>query len=375
MGSRQTGPDAWKCHARVQRRTRPRGAAVSVESITLGCRLNFAESQTIARSASADEDWIVVNSCAVTNEAVRQTRQAIRRAHRQRPDAKILVTGCAAELDSTGFQMMPEVSRVVGNTRKLNALAANDVMTPVPAGLMHKVKSFVAVQTGCDHRCTFCSIWQARGPSRSLPFDAIRDAVAREIDRGAKEIVLTGVDITDYDDGLGRLCERLLAAEPRLDRLRLSSLDGVEIDEALFELIAGEPRLLPHFHLSLQAGDDMILKRMKRRHSRADAVRTVERIRAARSDSTIGADLIAGFPTETEEMLLNSVKLLEDCDVIAAHIFPFSPRPNTPAARMPQLPREVVKARSARLRKVAAVRRRHWLDSLVGTTERVLIEN
>ena len=348
---------------------------MSVETITLGCRLNFAESETIARSAPSDEDWIIVNSCAVTNEAVRQTRQAIRRAHRQRPSAKILVTGCAAELEPQTFSAMAGVSRVTGNTNKLSSLAANGVMPPVPSGFMGHVRSFVAIQTGCDHRCTFCSIWQARGPSASLPFEQIRDAVAREIDRGAQEIVLTGVDITDYQGALGRLCQRLLAAEPRLDRLRLSSLDSIEIDGALFELIAGEPRLLPHFHLSLQAGDDMILKRMKRRHSRADAVRTVERIRAARSDSTIGADLIAGFPTETEEMLLNSVKLLEDCDVIAAHIFPFSPRPNTPAARMPQLPREVVKARSARLRKVAAVRRRHWLDSLVGTTERVLIEN
>ena len=245
---------------------------------------------------------------------------------------------------------------------------------PVPTGLLHRVKSFVAVQTGCDHRCTFCSIWQARGPSRSLPFDAIRDAVAREIDRGAKEIVLTGVDVTDYAGGLGLLCQRLLAAEPRLKRLRLSSLDSIEIDDALFELIAGEPRLMPHFHLSLQAGDDMILKRMKRRHSRADAVRTVERIKAVRADATIGADLIAGFPTETEDMALNSLKLLDDCDIIAAHIFPFSPRPDTPAARMPQLPREVVKARAARLREAAAHRRARWLGSLVGSRQRVLVE-
>ena len=347
---------------------------MSVETITLGCRLNFAESETIARLAPADEDWIVVNSCAVTNEAVRQTRQAIRHAHRRRPDAQILVTGCAAELDPQPFQALPGVSRVVGNTHKLNAFAANDVMTPVPAGLLHKVKSFVAVQTGCDHRCTFCSIWQARGPSRSLPFEAIRDAVARELDRGAKEIVLTGVDITDYDGGLGPLCQRLLAAEPRLLRLRLSSLDSIEIDDALFELIAGEPRLMPHFHLSLQAGDDLILKRMKRRHSRAEAVRTVERIKTLRPDATIGADLIAGFPTETEDMALNSLKLLEDCDIISAHIFPFSPRPDTPAARIPQLPRDVVKARAARLRQAAAERRSRWLDSLAGTTQPVLIE-
>ena len=347
---------------------------MSVQTVTLGCRLNFAEADTIARTAPAEEDWIVVNSCAVTNEAVRQTRQAIRHWHRKRPDAQILVTGCAAELEPGMFQALAGVSRVVGNAGKLNAFAANDVMPPVPAGLMHKVKSFVAVQTGCDHRCTFCSIWQARGPSRSLPCEAIRDAVAREIDRGAKEIVLTGVDITDYEGGLGSLCQRLLAAEPHLKRLRLSSLDSIEIDDALFELIAGEPRLMPHFHLSLQAGDDLILKRMSRRHSRADALRTVERIKAARPDATIGADIIAGFPTETEEMALNSLKLLDDCHIIAAHIFPFSPRPNTPAARMPQLPREVVKARAARLREAAAERRVRWLDTLVGTTQQVLIE-
>ena len=346
---------------------------MSVETITLGCRLNFAESETIARTAPADEDWVVVNSCAVTNEAVRQTRQAIRRAHRERPSARILVTGCAAELDAGAFEAIPEVSRVVGNANKLNSLAANDVMAP--AGFHGHVRSFVAVQTGCDHRCTFCSIWRARGPSQSLPFELIRDAVAREIDRGAKEIVLTGVDVTDYVGGLGRLCQRLFAAEPRLQRLRLSSLDGVEIDEPLFELIAGEPKLLPHFHLSLQAGDDLILKRMKRRHSRADAVHTVERIKKARPDATIGADLIAGFPTESEEMALNSLKLIEDCGVVAAHVFPFSPRPNTPAARMPQLPREVVKARAARLRKAAAERRAQWLDSLVGTVQPVLVEN
>jgi threonylcarbamoyladenosine tRNA methylthiotransferase MtaB len=346
---------------------------MSVETITLGCRLNFAETETIARTAPPGEDWIVVNSCAVTNEAVRQTRQAIRRAHRRRPSAKILVTGCAAELDHSSFAKMPEVSRVVGNASKLNALAANDVMAP--AGFQGHVRSFVGVQTGCDHRCTFCAIWQARGPSWSLPFELIRDAIAREIDRGAKEIVLTGVDITDYDGGIGSLCQRLLAAEPRLTRLRLSSLDGIEMDEALFELIAGEPRLLPHFHLSLQAGDDLILKRMKRRHSRADAVRTVERIKTARPGATIGADLIAGFPTETEEMALGSLKLLDDCDIVAAHIFPFSPRPNTPASRMPQLPPDVVKARAARLRHAAAERRERWLESLVGTKQRVLVEN
>jgi threonylcarbamoyladenosine tRNA methylthiotransferase MtaB len=347
---------------------------VSVETLTLGCRLNFAESETISRTAAAGEDWVVVNSCAVTNEAVRQTRQVIRRVHRERPLARILVTGCASELEPDSFAGMPGVSKVVRNTNKLKALAANDVMPPVPSGFLGHVRSFVAIQTGCDHRCTFCSIWQARGPSRSLPFDAIRQSVARELDRGAKEIVLTGVDITDYEFGLGTLCQKLLAAEPRLARLRLSSLDSFEIDPALFE-IAGDSRLMPHFHLSLQAGDDLILKRMKRRHSRADAVRTVERIKQVRPDATIGADIIAGFPTETEQMALNSLQLLEDCDVVSAHIFPFSPRPNTPAARMPQLAREVVKGRAARLREVAAARRERWLDAQVGLKLRVLIEN
>src|SRR5690348_11458192 len=372
LGARPADPHARRRDPRLLGRARPGRASMSVETITLGCRLSFAESETIARTAPASEDWVVVNSCAVTNEAVRQTRQAIRRAHRQRPTTKILVTGCAAELDPSTFESMPGVRRVVGNANKLNSLGANDVMAA--SGFQGHVRSFVAVQTGCDHRCTFCSIWQARGPSRSLPFALIRDAVAREIDRGAREIVLTGVDITDYDGGLGSLCQRLLAAEPGLQRLRLSSLDSIEIDAALFELIAGERRLLPHFHLSLHAGDDMILKRMKRRHSRSDAVRVVERIKSARPDATIGADLIAGFPTETEEMAFNSLKLLDDCAIVAAHIFPFSPRPNTPASRMPQLYREVVKARAARLREAAANRRSRWLESLVSSTQRVLVE-
>jgi threonylcarbamoyladenosine tRNA methylthiotransferase MtaB len=349
---------------------------VSVETITLGCRLNFAESETIRRLASADEDWVVVNSCAVTNEAVRQTRQAIRRTKRNRPDARILVTGCAAELEPKAFSGMAEVDRVVGNHNKIASLGADP--NTVPAGFLGHVRSFVAVQTGCDHRCTFCSIWQARGPSRSLPFEALRDAVERELQRGAKEIVLTGVDITSYDhEGmrLGELCQHLLAAISALTRLRLSSLDSIEIDDALFELIAGDPRLMPHFHLSLQAGDDMILKRMKRRHSRAQAVSTIERIKRARADATIGADLIAGFPTETEDMALNSLKLLDDCDIVAAHVFPFSPRPNTPAERMPQLAREVVKARAARLRAAASERRSLWLDGLKGSTQPTLIEN
>ena len=340
---------------------------MSVETITLGCRLNFAESAALARLVPSGEDWVVVNSCAVTAEAVRQTRQAIRRARREHPRAKILAAGCAVQLEPERFRAMPEVDEI--RTRDFAAPLG------VPAAAHARVRSFVGIQTGCDHRCTFCSIWAARGPSRSLPFEAIRDALAREIDRGSKEIVLTGVDITDYEGGLGRLAGRLLAAEPRLRRLRLSSLDSVEIDEELLELVAGEPRLMPHFHLSLQAGDDLVLKRMKRRHSRSDAVRTVERIRAARPDSTIGADLIAGFPTETEAMAMNSVRLLDDCDVVAAHVFPFSPRPGTPAARMPQVDRATVKARAARLREAAAARRDIWLDRLVGTVQRVLVES
>lgn len=358
---------------------------MGAETITLGCRLNFAESEAMRGLAS--DDTLIVNSCAVTNEAVRQTRQAIRRAHRERPDRKIIVTGCAAELDPASFAAMPEVAKVIGNADKYradafsseNKVVRGDVMTapppPVAAGFLARVRSFVAVQTGCDHRCTFCSIWQARGASRSLPYEAVRDAVARELNAGAREIVLTGVDITSYEGGLGPLCQRLLTDLSALKRLRLSSIDSIEIDAALMELVAGEPRLLPHFHLSLQAGDDLILKRMKRRHSRADAVATVEALKKARPEVTIGADLIAGFPTESEKAAQNTIDLIRDCDIIAAHIFPFSPRPDTPAARMPQLERETVKARAARLREVAAKQRSEWLDGLVGTRQMLLIEN
>ena len=338
---------------------------MSVETIALGCRLNFAEAEAM-RGGEAP-GTIIVNSCAVTNEAVRQTRQAIRRARRDKPEGRIVVIGCAVQLDADSFRAMPEVDEIRLRDDSSPALPA--------AGLLHKVKSFVAVQTGCDHRCTFCSIWQARGPSRSVPYETVRDAVARELDRGAKEIVLTGVDITDYDGGLGLLCQRLLRDLPELKRLRLSSLDSVEIDPALMELIGGEPRLMPHFHLSLQAGDDLVLKRMKRRHSRAQSVETVAAIKRARPMATIGADLIAGFPTESEEAALNTLRLLDDCDIVAAHVFPFSPRANTPAARMPQVEREIVKARAARLRIAAEARRSAWLDSLVGTRQPFLMES
>ena len=343
---------------------------MSFETITLGCRLNFAESEEMKRLRADNGLLTIVNSCAVTAEAERQTRQAIRRARRERPDARIVVIGCAAQLSPDAYRSMPEV----------DAVELRDFAAPltVAAGYRGRVRSFVAVQTGCDHRCTFCTIWQARGPSRSLPYAAVRDAVVRELEAGAREIVLTGVDVTSYTTdgtGFGTLCQRLLGELPRLERLRLSSLDSIEIDPALMELIAGETRLMPHFHLSLQAGDDLILKRMRRRHSRGDAERTVAAIKAARSDATIGADLIAGFPTESEEAALNTLQLLDDCDVVAGHIFPFSPRPNTPAARMPQVEREIVKARAARLRDRAAERRADWLRSLAGTRQRVLIEN
>jgi threonylcarbamoyladenosine tRNA methylthiotransferase MtaB len=338
---------------------------VSVEAITLGCRLNFAESE--AMKALALPNTTIVNSCAVTSEAVRQTRQAIRRARRDRPEARIVVAGCAAQLDPAAFRAMPEVDEV----------QVRDFTRPptIAAGFRQRVRSFVAVQTGCDHRCTFCTIWQARGPSVSLPFAAVRDAVARELDAGAAEIVLTGVDLTAVEGGLGRLCERLLAHLPQLQRLRLSSLDSMEVDDALLTLIAGEERLMPHFHLSLQSGDDLILKRMKRRHLARDAAALVARIKQARPDATIGADLIAGFPTESEAAAANTRRLLHECDVIAAHVFPFSPRPNTPAARMPQVDPVVIKARAARLREAAAARRSAWLEGLVGTRLPVLVEN
>ena len=356
---------------------------MSVETITLGCRLNFAESE--AMRGLAPNGALVVNSCAVTNEAVRQTRQAIRRAHRERPGRPIIVTGCAAQLDPQAFAAMPEVAKVIGNADKYRAAAfssdsrvvASDVMTAaaplVAAGFLARVRSFVAIQSGCDHRCTFCSIWQARGPSRSLPYPAVREAVERELLGGAREIVLTGVDITSYEGGLGALCQRLLTEVSGLKRLRLSSLDSIEVDDALLELF-GDARMMPHVHLSLQAGDDLILKRMKRRHLRADAVRLVERLKAER-DVSIGADLIAGFPTETAEAAANTLRLIEDCDIVAAHVFPFSPRPNTPAARMPQVEREIVKARAARLRDRASAHRNAWLQRLVGTAMPVLIEN
>lgn len=354
------------------------------EMITLGCRLNIGESAAMrAMLAGAGDDLVIVNSCAVTEEAVRQTRRAIRRAKRARPAARVLVTGCAAEIDPAGFAAMPEVAGVVSNIEKLAPGAFADF---VPAAAPRRnatppashARAFVPVQTGCDHRCTFCIIPQGRGPSRSEPAGAVIERIRALVAAGHREVVLTGVDVTSYGDlsgdGLGLLVARILRHVPELPRLRLSSLDPVEIDERLFALIVGEPRLMPHVHLSLQAGDDLILKRMRRRHLRRDAVELVARIKAARPEVAIGADLIAGFPTETEAAFANSLALLDDCDIAFAHVFPYSPRQGTPAARMPQLETEVIRARARRLRAAADQRQARWLDSLVGTSQSMLVE-
>ncbi|ATY31758.1 tRNA (N(6)-L-threonylcarbamoyladenosine(37)-C(2))-methylthiotransferase MtaB [Sphingomonas psychrotolerans] len=360
--------------------------------INMGCRLNLAEGESI-RALLAGRDTIVVNSCAVTNEAVKQTRQAIRRARREQPGAELVVTGCAAQIDPASFAAMPEVDRVIGNAEKLRAqawetseailvqdiMAVRETAPHLAASFSTHARAFVEVQNGCDHRCTFCAIPYGRGNSRSVPAGAVIDRITALAESHA-EIVLTGVDLTSYGPdlpgapSLGQLVERILVHVPRLRRLRLSSLDGVEIDDRLFALLTREPRLQPHVHLSLQAGDDMVLKRMKRRHSRADSVALVERLKAARPGIAIGTDLIAGFPTETEAMFANTLALLDDCDVVHPHIFPYSPRAGTPAARMPQVAPEVVKARAARLRDAAGARRSRWLQSLIGSEQQVLVE-
>ncbi|AUW60326.1 tRNA (N(6)-L-threonylcarbamoyladenosine(37)-C(2))-methylthiotransferase MtaB [Sphingobium sp. SCG-1] len=361
----------------------------------MGCRLNIAESETMRQLAGAQDDLVIVNSCAVTGEAVRQTRQAIRRARRDRPDARIIVTGCAAQTDPAMFAAMPEVERVIGNTQKYDAAAfaptgdrvqVSDIMAVretaphMVSGFADRVRGFIEVQNGCDHRCTFCIIPFGRGNSRSVPAGAVIDKIKALVDGGYREVVLTGVDVTSYgpdlpgNPSLGLLVERILKQVPALPRLRLSSLDSVEIDDRLFDFITGEPRLMPHLHLSLQAGDDMILKRMKRRHTRADAVAMVDRIHARRPDVAIGADIIAGFPTETDAMFANSLALIEDCRVVHGHIFPYSPRAGTPAARMPQVDAPTIKARAARLREACAEQRTTWLQTLIGTQQDVLVE-
>jgi threonylcarbamoyladenosine tRNA methylthiotransferase MtaB len=363
-----------------------------IEIITFGCRLNMFESEVIRHAAATAglADAVIVNTCAVTAEAERQARQAIRRARRRHPEATIIVTGCAAEIAPERYAALPEVDRVLGNRAKLrprsylpeDAAPVDLVETAchLVDGFEGKARAFLQVQRGCDHRCTFCIIPFARGPSRSVPMGLLADQARRLVAAGYREIVLTGVDLTAYGadlpgtPGLGQMVRRLLAAVPELERLRLSSLDPAEIDTELWHLLAEERRLMPHLHLSLQAGDDLILKRMKRRHSRAAAIAVAGRARALRPEVALGADLIAGFPTETEDMFRRSLDLVAECGLAFVHVFPYSPRPATPAARMPQLPDPIVKERAARLRAAGEAALAAELASRVGSETDVLIE-
>ena len=375
----------------------------SPQVVTFGCRLNTYESEVIkdlARDGGL-EDAVVVNTCAVTAEAERQARQAIRRLRRENPDAKLIVTGCSAQISPEVYADMPEVDRVLGNHEKLEAahfnaatfLSADEARVRVNdaaalkvsaphliSGFEGRARAFLEVQQGCDHRCTFCIIPFGRGPNRSVPLGQIVDQARQLTANGYREIVLTGVDITSYGPGLpgtpslGSTVRRLLDAVPEISRLRLSSLDPAAIDDELKRLIVADPRLMPHLHLSLQAGDDMILKRMKRRHSRTQAVALCRDLRARRSDLVIGADLIAGFPTETEEMFGNTLSLIEDCGLTYLHVFPYSPRPGTPAAKMAQVSAPVRKERAARLRSAGEQALRETLGGFVGKTISVLVE-
>ncbi|MFO6429958.1 MiaB/RimO family radical SAM methylthiotransferase [Erythrobacter sp. W302b] len=347
--------------------------------ISLGCRMNIAESERMRAMLACETDLVVLNSCAVTGEALSQTRKAIRRARRDHPTARLVVTGCAAEIDRSVIGAMDEVDGLVANAAKLDPRAWN-VAADAPPLAPARTRAFVAVQNGCDHACTFCVIPQGRGVSRSSGVAEVLREVEAHLAAGAKEVVLTGVDLTSWghdlpgEPRLGTLVAAILAAFPRLPRLRLSSVDGIEIDAELFDLLAHEPRVMPHLHLSLQHGADLILKRMKRRHLRRDAVELVGRLKALRPEIAVGADLIAGFPTETQAQHAENLSIIDALDIVHAHIFPFSPRPGTPAARMPQVPREVVKARAAELRARAAARRAVWLDRFVGETLPVLAE-
>jgi threonylcarbamoyladenosine tRNA methylthiotransferase MtaB len=370
---------------------------VSVDVVTFGCRLNNYESEAIRREAvgAGVDDAIIVNTCAVTAEAVRQAKQTIRRLKRERPHRHIVVTGCAAQTEARNFAAMAEVDRVVGNEDKFNArtwssadkIAVSDIMavkTMRPHmidGIEGRSRAFVQVQNGCDHRCTFCIIPYGRGNSRSLLVDDVVVQVRRLVGNGYREVVLTGVDVTSYGADLpgaprlGTLVKRLLKDVPDLDRLRLSSIDSVEADPDLLDALANEPRLMPHLHLSLQSGDDLILKRMKRRHARRDAIYFCEQARRLRPDVAFGADIIAGFPTETETMFAHSLDLVDECGLTQLHVFPFSPRPGTPAARMPQVDRAVVKERARRLREKGEMALREYLDREIGTRRRVLVES
>jgi threonylcarbamoyladenosine tRNA methylthiotransferase MtaB len=387
---------------------------LSVSLLTLGCRLNTAESEAMrARAEEAgfgpdgQQDVVIVNTCAVTEEAVRQARKAIRRAARENPTARIVVTGCAAQIEPESFAAMDEVTLVLGNAEKTEAgvwaklrasnsfglaetpaekLLLTDIMAaravaPHMAGAFREhTRAFLQVQNGCDHRCTFCVIPFGRGPSRSRAMGEVVDEVKRLVDQGVKEVVLTGVDLTSFGGDLpgapqlGDLVRMILRHAPDLPRLRLSSIDAIELDEGLKEAIACEPRLMPHLHLSLQHGDDLILKRMKRRHGREDAIRLCGELRVLRPDITFGADLIAGFPTEDETAFARSLDLIGECGLALVHVFPFSPRPGTPAARMPQLPQGLVKERAAKLRKAGEAARNDFLSSLVGTEQSILTE-
>jgi len=372
-----------------------------LDIITFGCRLNAFESE-VMRERANDAGLIgavIVNTCAVTAEAVRQARQAIRRARRERPDAKIIVTGCAAQIDPARFAAMAEVDHVIGNQEKLEArtfarfgvdgserVLVNDIMSVretsshLIEGFGSRARAYVQIQNGCDHRCTFCIIPFGRGPSRSVPAGEVVAQVRKLAEKGYAEIVLTGVDITAYGKDLpgemtlGKLVRAVLRLVPELPRLRLSSIDSVEADPALIAAIAEEERLMPHLHLSLQSGDDLTLKRMKRRHARADSVEFCEAMRRARPDLVFGADLIAGFPTETEAMFANSLGLVDDCGLTFLHVFPYSAREGTPAARMPQLHGAIVARRAADLRdKGVAALKRH-LDGAHGRRINVLME-
>ena len=379
---------------------------MSVEVVTFGCRLNAAESEVIRREADRAglSDLVVVNTCAVTAESVRQARQAIRALRRERPHARIVVTGCAAQTEPQTFAAMAEADRVLGNTEKLSAdvwarmradfgvadapkTIVNDIMAVretaahLIEGFAGRARAFVQVQNGCNHRCTFCIIPYGRGNSRSVPMGAVVDDVRRLVANGYGEVVLTGVDITSYGADLpggpklGALIKQILKHVPELKRLRLSSIDSVEADRDLIDAFAEDGRLMPHLHLSLQAGDDLILKRMKRRHSRADAIAFCGTLRRLRPDIVFGADMIAGFPTESEAMFENSLALVEECGLTHLHVFPFSPRAGTPAARMPQLSRQIVKERAARLRERGALALRRHLNAEVGRSRRVLAES
>ncbi|MBR0966885.1 tRNA (N(6)-L-threonylcarbamoyladenosine(37)-C(2))-methylthiotransferase MtaB [Bradyrhizobium diazoefficiens] len=380
---------------------------MSVDIVTFGCRLNAFEAEVIRREAEGAglQDTIVINSCAVTNEAVAQARQSIRKLKRERPGARIVVTGCAAQTQSGMFAEMAEVDRVIGNDDKMRASAWQQARSAFDLGASEKIavsdimavkemaphlidgfasglpRVFVQVQNGCDHRCTFCIIPYGRGNSRSVPMGAVVEQVQALVERGHAEIVLTGVDLTSYGADLpgapklGMLTRQILRHVPELKRLRISSIDSIEADRDLLDAIADDARLMPHLHLSLQAGDDMILKRMKRRHSRLDAIAFCDQVRRLRPDIAFGADIIAGFPTETEEMFSRSLELVEECGLTFLHVFPYSPRPGTPAARMPQVAGPVIQERAKRLRAVGGVALRQRLQTEIGATRNVLIES